>query len=301
MYKNTSIIGAATGWGAQKRTTEHGPDAMKHFGLVEKLSQEHYAVHWQEILYPYLRFANDEDINPAQCMPYVYDMCLNVSTAVKKALEKDNFPCVLGGDHSIAIGTWSALTTSLEAVGNFGLIWFDAHMDAHTPKTTPSFAYHGMPLACLLGHGDELLTSIGSPNPKLKPEHVALIGVRSFEKGEQSLLEKLGVRVFYMKEIQKIGFEAALKEAIHIASNGTKGFGLSLDLDGFDPSIAPGVGSPASGGLTAEEVLPALHLLRDNPKFTALEITEYNPHLDHQLQTAHLIQKVLRELLPKEL
>jgi arginase len=298
--QRTSLIGAATGWGAQKRTTEHGPDAMKHFGLVEKLEQDNCDVEWQEIIYPYLRFANDEDISPAHCFPYVQDMCKNVFASVKKTLESGNFPCVIGGDHSIAVGTWSAVATSLNAVGQFGLIWFDAHMDSHTPETTPTFAYHGMPLACLLGHGVKELTQLGSPLPKLKPEHVVLMGVRSFETGEENLLKKLGVRIFYADEVQKIGFESALKQALEIVTNDTVGFGLSLDLDGFDPEQAPGVGSPESNGLMAEDVLPALHLLRNHRKFKALEITEYNPHLDQQMKTAHLIHRILRELLSKE-
>lgn len=298
--KHTSLIGAATGWGAQKRTTEHGPDAMKHFGLVEKLQQENFSVDWQEILYPFLRFANDNDIHPAHCIPYVSDMCQNILSAVTKTVHQGNFPCVIGGDHSIAVGTWSAVTTSMDAVGEFGLIWFDAHMDAHTPTTSPSFAYHGMPVASLLGHGLPELTQLGNPNAKVKPEHVVLIGVRSFEEGEKNLLTELGVKVFYAQDVRKKGFEAVLKEAIHIVSTGTKGFGLSLDLDGFDPSVAPGVGSPAEGGLLTEDVLPSLHLLRDNPKFKALEITEYNPHLDQQMKTAHLIHKILRELLSRE-
>lgn len=297
---HTSIIGAATGWGAQKRSTEHGPDAIKHFGLVEKLQQENFSVSWEDIIYPYLRFANDNDIHPAECMPYVSDMCSNIMNAVSKTMQKGNFPCVIGGDHSIAVGTWSGMTTSLNAPGEFGLIWFDAHMDAHTPITSPSHAYHGMPIAALLGHGAPELTHMGSPAVKLKPEHVVLIGVRSFEDGEKNLLNSLGVRIFYVEQVKKEGFEAVLKQAIGIASQGTVGFGLSLDLDGFDPSVAPGVGSPEPHGLTAEEVLPSLHLLRDNPKFKALEITEYNPHLDKQMKTAHLIHKILRELLKRE-
>jgi arginase len=298
--KHSSLIGAATGWGAQKRTTEHGPDAMKHFGLAEKLQQENISVSWQEIVYPYLRFANDNDIAPGHCIPYVTDMCQNVFNAVSKSLQQGNFPCVIGGDHSIAVGTWSAMATSMAASEQFGLIWFDAHMDAHTPKTSPSLAYHGMPVASLLGYGAPELTELGGKGAKLKPEHVVLIGARSFEAGEQNLLTELGVRIYYMDEIRARGFEDVLKEAIAIVSKGTSGFGLSLDLDGFDPSDTPGVGSPATGGLTQAEVLPTLHMLRDHPKFQALEITEFNPHLDQQMKTAHLIHKILRELLERD-
>lgn len=294
--KNTSLIGVASGWGAQVRATEHGPDAMKHFGLCEKLRQENYTISWQETIYPFLRFANDKDIPPEQCIPYVKDICESVFHAVLKSLSDNRFPCVIGGDHSIAIGTWSALAST----GEMGLIWFDAHMDAHTPKTSPSFAYHGMPIACLLGEGSPSLIQIGNGIPKLKPENVVLIGVRSYEPGELHFLSDKGVKVFYMRDVKEQGFQAILKTAIDIVSKNTTSFGLSLDLDGFDPEIAPGVGSPAANGLTSDEVLPWLHLIKDHPKFRAMEITEYNPHLDIQMKTAHLIHKVLREILQRE-
>lgn len=298
-FKTTALIGAGTGWGAQIRTTEHGPDALKHFGLVEKLQQENFQIHWQEILYAKLRFANDEDIAPNDCLPYVSDICQKVSYSVQKTLQKGEFPCVIGGDHSIAVGTWSGVTTFLEALGQFGLIWFDAHLDAHTPETTSSYAYHGMPVSSLLGLGMKELAKLGGAEPKLNPQHVVFIGTRSYEEGEHHLIKELGVKIFYMKDIQKMGLESVLKQAIDIVSKGTKGFGLSLDLDGFDPTVAPGVGSPVPDGLKEEDVLPFLHLIKDHPGFTALEITEYNPHLDKGLKTARLVHKILRELLIK--
>lgn len=296
----TSIIGAATGWGAKLRATEHGPDALKHYGLVERLQQEGFSVGWQETLYPRLRFANDEDIDPKECLPYVRDMCLKVFMAVRKSLEDKTIPCVLGGDHSIAIGTWSALTTALHAEGEFGLIWFDAHLDAHTPQTTPSNAIHGMPVACLLGEGHDQLKKLGSDKSKLNPEHIVIIGARSYEGGEHSLLKERGVKIYYMEDIHKRGFNTILDEAIKTVTHQTKGFGLSLDLDGFDPEVAPGVGSPSEGGLREEEVIPYLHKIRDNPQFKAFEITEFNPHRDKQLKTATLVHHIMRELLRKE-
>ncbi len=299
LYKRTALIGAGTGWGAQKRTTEHGPDALKHFGLVEKLQQESFSVHWQEIIYAKIRFANDEDITPEDCFPYVLDMCQKVYYSVQKALHKKEFPCVIGGDHSIAIGTWSSIITALDAAGKFGLIWFDAHLDAHTPKTTPSSAFHGMPVASLMGHGMKEFTKLGSPHPKLDPKNVVFIGTRSYETSEHHLIKDLGVKIFYMKDIKKLGFATVLKQAIEIASEGTKGFGLSLDLDGFDPSVAPGVGSPVVGGLLEEDVIPFLHLIKEQSGVKALEISEYNPHLDKSIKTAQLVHKIVRELLTK--
>lgn len=299
-YHNTHLIGAATGWGAQRRATEHGPDALRHYGLVERLAEEGFSAAWQEIIYPSLRFANDKDILPKDCLPYVQEMCVKTLVAVRKCLDGQNFPCVIGGDHSIAIGTWSAITAALHAEEEFGLIWFDAHLDSNTPDTTPSHAIHGMPVACLLGHGIESLQNVGSSKTKLNPEHIVFIGTRSYEKGESRLLHKLGVKIFYMEDIRKLGFKKVLEEAISIVRKKTKGYGISLDLDGFDPLVAPGVGTPEKGGLTEEEVLPYLHLLRDDPHFKACEITEYNPHRDIQLKTAQLVHKILREVLAKE-
>lgn len=179
------------------------------------------------------------------------------------------------------------------------MIWIDAHMDCHTFDTTPSYALNGMPLACLLGYGDPALTSITTTAPKLRPEHVCLLGVRSFEQGEAALLKKLGVRVIGMDEIRARGMAAALTEAREIAGNGTAGYGVSIDLDVLDPAEEPGVGNPVPGGLLCSELEQAMRLLHDDMKMLAMEIVEYNPHLDRDQQTAKAAGALFRAALQR--
>ena len=194
----------------------------------------------------------------------------------------------LGGDHSAAIGLWSGVARANSA-GSFGLIWIDAHMDAHTFTTTPSMMIHGMPIACLLGHGDPALTGLAGQRPALLPEHLCLIGTRSWEDGEAALLESLGVRVIKMPEVESRGFAAALDEAITIATDGTTSFGVSIDIDAFDPAEITGTGILVPDGLSGNDVAQALRRLRGRANLAGLEIAEYNPHRDRDHQTAKLI------------
>lgn len=200
-----------------------------------------------------------------------------LASKVESVLRAGHFPLVVGGDHSCAIGTWSGVHRALADKGPLGLIWIDAHMDSHTFASTPSGQIHGMPLACLLGYGDAELTSIDGAEAKLHPEHVCLIGVRSFEAGEAALLHQLGVRVFDMEEIHRRGLAEVFDEALTIVRDGTAGFGVSVDLDAFDPTEEPGVGSPVPGGLRRAELAEALTRLRGDPSFVAMEVAEYNP------------------------
>jgi arginase len=196
---------------------------------------------------------------------------------------------VLSGDHSCAIGTWRGVARTLD--GPLGLIWIDAHMDAHTTETSPSGQWHGMPVAALLGKG-----GLGGGAATVRPEHMCLIGVRSFEPDEQALLERLGVRVILMEEVRRIGFEAAMAEAVAIASTGTAGYGLSIDLDGLDPSDAPGVGSPVVGGVRGADLLAALTDLQADPHFKALEVAEYNPVIDVEQRTLQLVLQIINQI-----
>jgi arginase len=205
---------------------------------------------------------------------------------VEAVLQAGNFPLVVGGDHSCAIGTWSGVHRALAGRGPLGLIWIDAHMDSHTFATTPSGQIHGMPLACLLGYGEAALTGIDGAEVKLRPEHVCLIGVRSYEADEAALLHRLGVRVFDMNEIRRRGLAEVFDAALAIVRHGTAGFGVSVDLDALDPDEEPGVGTPVPGGLHRAELAAALSRLRGDPAFVAMEIVEYNPRRDRGHATA---------------
>lgn len=178
-----------------------------------------------------------------------------------------------------------------------GLLWIDAHMDAHTFRTSPSRARHGMPLACLLGHGDPRLTRIGGPKPKLLPQDVCLIGVRSYECGEAALLDKLGVRIYFMAEIHRRGRAAVFAEAWEQVTRESAAAGISLDLDTLDPEEEPGVGSPVAGGLRRNELAASLHQLHGETRLRALEVVEYNPHADRDFVAARAIHDLCRSVI----
>ncbi len=297
IMNKVAFIGSASGWGAQVRETEKGPEILRHSGLLSSLFSPWV---WKETIYP-LKSAQEISLPPGPLtLPYIQDVCLTIAHSVEQSLSETDFPVVIGGDHVVAVGTWSGVVHQLHAQQKFGLIWMDAHMDAHTMETTPSRAYHGMPLAALLGHGDKALVDLVDQGPVLSPCHVCLIGVRSFEEGEAALLKRLGVRIYFMDEVNKRGFKVIFQEALHLVKKGTQGFGLSIDLDGFDPEDAPGVGTPEPKGLKAEDVLPALSLVQNDPAFRALEIVEFNPDRDKGSKTLLLMRDLLLNLLPSQ-
>ena len=291
-----AFIGYASGLGAQIRGTENGPSTLLHSGILSSFTMPWI---WKETFVP-KNTAKEIQLSPGpEILPYIEDLCQRVSLSVENSLQNHQFPTVIGGDHTVAIGTWAGVIHHLKAKHKFGLIWIDAHMDAHTMETSLSKAYHGMPLAALLGFGDASLVNMLEDGPLFLPHHVCLIGVRSYEEGEAALLKRLGVRIYFMDEIQKRGFTVILQEALEIVKKNTKGFGLSIDLDAFDPKNAPGVGSPAPNGLRAQEVLPALSLIQEDVSFKALEIVEYNPDRDEGGKTIQLMRDLLLELIPK--
>ena len=194
---------------------------------------------------------------------------------------------VISGDHSCAIGTWQGAARQIDPMG---LIWIDAHMDAHTPESSPRGHWHGMPVACLLGRGDPSLVRAGAA---IRPENLCLLGVRSYEAPEAKLLQELGVRVMSINEVRRMGFAAAMAEARAIAAQGTAGYGLSLDLDGLDPVDAPAVGSPVVGGITATEFMQSLALLYQDPDFRVLEVAEFNPVHDIEQRTLSLLMQMV--------
>jgi len=218
---------------------------------------------------------------------------------VEKILQSDDFPLVLGGDHSIAIGTIAGVSNYCKKnKKTLGVLWIDAHGDMNTDATSPSGNIHGMPLACLLGHGETELTQIGQDTPKLYPENVCLLGTRSFEDGEAALLARLGVKVYGMAEIHRRGFAAVFDEALAHVQRHTVGFGVSLDLDALDPSEEAGVGSPEPDGIFKHELVQAFRRLHNHPRFLALEVVEYNPYLDKHFMTAQAACELMAAATP---
>lgn len=212
----------------------------------------------------------------------------SLACGVHRTFSRGRRCLVLEGDHSYAAGTWAGAAAALRARGPVGLVWVDAHMDSHTPATTPSGAVHGMPLAFLLGHGPRALTHLYGPAPRIRPEQVVIVGVRSYEAGEAALLDRLGVRVIFMEEVSRRGLAAVMDEALAIARRGAAGFGISIDLDAVDPIQAPGVGSPVPGGLDGGELVAAVGRAARLPGYLGTELAEYSPALDREGRTRRL-------------
>ncbi len=287
-------IGAASGWGAQLRGCEEGPEVFLKKGGMEKLRVQGVPlVDW--ITLHSSVSARDRNISLSESLSVIVELNKRLSEAVIHAKQRDLFPVILGGDHSIAVGTWNGVAQSLNAP--LGLLWIDAHMDAHTPETSPSGAWHGMPLAALMGYGEPQLSHLLKTDPVILPEHVCLIGVRSFEQGEADLLKRLNVRIYDINEVQKRGFGVVLKEAIAYVNQGTGGFGVSVDLDVLDPKEAPGVGSPELNGLKANELISALSQLAHDPRLKGFELVEFNPERDQNDLTFHMCCHILKAVL----
>jgi arginase len=278
------IIGVASGLGAQDPGCEKGPWAIKHSHWMDRLAE---VTEWSDLIYPHAGL--DRWVQLA-------DLATRVGQEVERTLAAGDFPVVVGGDHSCALGTWSGVARALAPRGPLGLVWIDAHMDSHIPETSASHAVHGMPLAALLGRGQPGLVALAGKQPALRPEHVCLLAVRSYEEEESALHERLGTRVVGQPEVQARGIKAALAEALARVTDGTAGFGISLDLDAIDPGEAPGVGSPEPSGLNARGLLAGLTPLLADRRLMALEIAEYNPEHDRQQITLQLVVEVLDRL-----
>ncbi len=283
------ILGAASGIGAQDKACADGPVAFHHSQAWHEL-EHHPLLDWGKTL-----FAPDDD--GASTAGRIADLCRDLADEVALALQADEFPLVIGGDHSVAIGTWSGVARVLGEP--FGLLWIDAHLDSHTPETSYSGAIHGMPLACLLGRGDKRLLNIGLPGPQVSAAHTVVLGARSYEPEEFEFLQRMGVRIIDSQAVLQRGFADCLTEAVGIVSAAPAGFGVTIDLDAIDPRLAPGVGSPEPDGLVAGDVLAAVHRAAGLPGLKALEIVEYNPDRDRRGTTAGLISGLIGQMLPQ--
>jgi len=291
-----ALIGAASGWGAGFHQTEDGPAALRALGLADWLRADGVAAAWRAMVASERRWRDQGEPSTEAIFDLVARFNTALADAVARALGDGAFPIVLGGDHANAMGTWGGVARGLGDTPP-GLIWMDAHLDAHTLETTPSLNPHGMPAAALLGHGDARFLRICGG--AVRPENLCFVGTRSFEPEEAALLRRLGVRVIDMTEVHRRGIEACLREARDIATRGVDGFGVTIDLDGFDPRDAPGVGLKCADGLRAAPTLAALRLLANHKKLRAIEIVEYIPEFDADLRTAHLVRDLVAALKGK--
>jgi len=275
--------------GAGRRGVDMGPSALRLAGLDERLAHLGYDV--SDL--GNVKVDQQESVpvgqTDARYLPQITRTCTRLAEMVHTALLEGRKPLVLGGDHSIAVGTVSGVSRFWREQGKkIGLIWIDAHADMNTPETSPSGNVHGMPLACLLGHGPADLVNIFDFAPKVEARNVAVIGLRDIDRSEVANVKAMGVHAYTMRDIDERGLRTIMARAIEVASDGTDGFHVSFDMDSVDPDEAPGVGTPVRGGLTYREAHLAMEVLADAARMTSMEIVEVNPVLDTANRTALL-------------
>lgn len=297
MDKNISILGVPMDLGQSRRGVDMGPSAIRYAGVVERLTKLGHTVtdHGDiEILHTSKEVISSDNLKN---LGSVVKANLDLKNQIEKIMNNQGFPLIFGGDHSIAIGTLAGVSHYYQ---NLGVIWYDAHGDLNTAETSPSGNIHGMPLAASLGHGHPSLTNIGGYAPKIKPENVVIIGARDLDEGEKKLIKELGIKVYTMHEIDKLGMTKVLQETIDYLKD-TDGVHLSLDLDGLDPSECPGVGTPVLGGISYRESHLAMEMLADANIITSAEFVEVNPILDEKNKTAGVAVALMGSLFGEKL
>ncbi len=296
MLKNNKIriIGMPSDLGASRRGVDMGASALRIAQIGDKLSNLGYDVddigNITVAVRESVKLGNDK----IKYLPEIYESSKLLKEKTYQALKEGRIPLVLGGDHSLAIGSISGITKFYaEKNQKVGVIWLDAHADINTPETTQSGNIHGMPLAHALGVGNKELLSLSEKTPMVDPSRTVLIGIRDLDQGEKNTIRELGVRAFTMRDIDELGMRTVMQEAIRIASNGTVGIHVSFDVDCMDPSVAPGVGTPVGGGTTYREGHLAMEMLHDSGKVLSMDVAEVNPVLDSSNQTAIMAVEII--------
>jgi arginase len=289
---SVSILGAPLDLGQSRRGVDMGPSAIRYSGLAERLEDIGVKVAdggnvTAEL--PEVAGVSDER---ARYLPAILESCRILGDRVAEMVRAGSTPLVLGGDHSIAMGTLAGLHSEL---GPGGLLWVDAHGDINTPRSSPSGNVHGMPLAAALGSCDFSMSGL-QPPPWVEPARVALVGVRQLDPGEKALARELNLCVLTMADIDRRGIASVMHEALTVVQ-GPRFVHLSLDVDVCDPEIAPGVGTPVRGGLSYREAHLAMELIAEAALLTSLEIVEVNPILDHANTTGDLAVELVASAL----
>ncbi|MEX2261997.1 MAG: arginase [Bryobacteraceae bacterium] len=288
-----AIIGAPLDLGQDRRGVDMGPSAMRVANLNRRVAALGYDVEDLGNIPVEQPESLPEGPERAKYLPQIAQACWRLAEVVLEAADKGAGPLVLGGDHSVAMGTVAGMSEHFRRKGEtMGLIWIDAHADMNTPETSPSGNVHGMPLACCIGSGPPELTGLFGYSPKVNPAQVALVGLRDVDAMERPQVRQSGMRVFTMRDIDERGMRWVMEEAIRIACGAggppTAGFHLSLDMDFLDPKEAPGVGTPVRGGATYREGHLAMEMVCDSGRMASMEVVEVNPVIDEVNRTADL-------------
>jgi len=300
--RRVTVLGVPLGFGCSTPGVDMGPAAIRVARLGQRISGLGYEVRdLGDMRIPRPQhIAKPED--PVKYLDEMVAACESLAGEVGDILRAGELPVILGGDHSIAIGSISGVASfTREREETLGLIWFDAHADMNTPETSPSGNIHGMPLSTLLGYGHPALTQIAGAGPKLDPRLCAHIGARDVDMGERDLIRKLGIRFITMREVDERGMSACMDEAISIASKATAGYCVTFDIDAMDPGDAPGSGTLVRGGLTYRESHLAMEVIAETGGMLSLEVVEINTALDINNRTAELGVELILSALGKRI
>jgi arginase len=301
-HSQISVIGAPLDLGQGRRGVDMGPSAMRVANLNSRLASLGYTVEDLGNVAVEQAESLPEGHPRAKYLAQIAATCHRLALMVGETLGRGSLPLVLGGDHSVAVGTAGGVARHFRQQNQtLGLIWLDAHADMNTPESSPSGNVHGMPLACIVGHGPEELTGMFGFQPKVAPRNTVIVGLRDVDQTEKSHVRGFGVHAFTMREIDERGMRSVMEEAIRIAGDGTAGFHLSLDMDFVDPKDAPGVGTPVRGGVTYREAHLAMEMICDSRRMVSMEVVEVNPVIDEVNRTADLAVELLMSGLGKRI
>jgi arginase len=296
------IIGVPMDLGASRRGVDMGPSALRVAGLQTRLKQLGRQV--EDIGNVQVPQPEEQPYGEkrARYLDEISQACKGLADAVKKTLDEDMIPLILGGDHSIAVGTTAGAAAHFNKESKrVGVIWLDAHGDMNTPDSSPSGNVHGMPLAAIMGFGPPELTDLAGIKPMVEPRNVVLVGIRDLDAKERRLVKDSGVHIFTMRDIDERGMREVMSEALRFAGDDTAGIVVSLDMDFVDPSDAPGVGTPVRGGVTYREAHLALEMIADSKQMVSFEVVEVNPVIDLHNTTATLGVELILSGLGKKI
>ena len=296
------VLGVPMDLGSGRRGVDMGPSAIRIAGVGERLAElGHKVIDEGDVVIKNMEELKVGDTR-ARYLPEIGRASAVIARKVERIMAAGHFPLVLGGDHSIAIGTVSGIAAFARSqTKKIGLLWVDAHGDINTPDTSPSGNIHGMPLAVILGYGAQELTSVAGSFPKVDPSNVALVGIRSLDAGEKKRLKETGVQVHTMSDIDRHGVHRVMKKALAAVTNDTDFVHVSVDLDAVDPAVAPGVGTPVKGGLDYREAHLIMEVIADAGVMTSLEMVEVNPILDTGNASAEFAVELVQSAFGKKI